>query len=188
VTEEFRILCVCTGNICRSPAAERLLAAALGPGIGVSSAGTVSLVGHWIDSPMDRLIVLGGGDVSDFEARALDASMLKASDLILTMTDAHTGAVIEMWPRAVRKTFMLREFARLLDSIEPSALPQTTSAERLRAALPLAAAKRRPLPNRTRYDVVDPYRLRDEVYEQAFDDIRRAVDQIVKVIAIDRDQ
>ncbi len=184
MVEGFRVLCVCTGNICRSPAAERLLAAALGPEINVSSAGTSGLVGRWIESPMDRLIVLGGGDVSGFEARALNVSMLKASDLILTMTDAHTGAVIEMWPRAVRKTFMLREFARLLDSIDTNALPQTTVAERLRAVLPLAAAKRRPVSNRARYDVVDPYRQDDEVYEQVFDSIRDAVEQIAGVIAL----
>ena len=37
----FRVLTVCTGNICRSPAVERLLAAALGPDadVEVSSAG-----------------------------------------------------------------------------------------------------------------------------------------------------
>ncbi len=188
MTREFAVLCVGTGNICRSPAAERLLAAALGAEIDVSSAGTLALVGRWIDSPMDRLIVLAGADVSQFEARILREPMLRAADLILTMTDAHTGDVIEMWPRAVRKTFTIREFARLLGSIEPTALPQTTVAERLRAAIPLAAASRRPVADRTRDDVVDPYREDDEVYEQAFDAIRDAVDQIARVIVLDRDQ
>jgi hypothetical protein len=41
----FAILCVCTGNVCRSPAAERLLAARLGPGVVVASAGTVAALG-----------------------------------------------------------------------------------------------------------------------------------------------
>src|SRR5699024_1315563 len=42
------VLCVCTGNICRSPLAERLLARAL-PGVKVASAGIGALQG----SPMD---------------------------------------------------------------------------------------------------------------------------------------
>jgi protein-tyrosine phosphatase len=188
MTASFRILCVCTGNICRSPAAERLLRGALGPDIEVTSAGTLALVGRWIDSPMDRLIVLAGGDVSGFEARMLREPMLRAADLVLTMTDAHTGDVIEMWPPAVRKTYTLREFARLLGTIESSALPHTTVGERLRAALPLAAASRRPVADRTLDDVVDPYRQSDKVYEQAFDGIRDAVAQIAQVIVRDQEQ
>jgi len=185
---DFSILCVCTGNICRSPAAERLLAAALGPGIDVSSAGTLALVGRRIEPPMDRLVVLGGGDVSDFAARRLREPMLRDADLVLTMTDAHTGDVIEMWPRAVRKTFTIREFARLLSSVDESCLPDTTAGDRLRAAIPLAAASRRPVLDRTHEDVVDPYRQVDEVYERAFDDIRAAVSAIPEVIVLDLEQ
>jgi protein-tyrosine phosphatase len=185
---DFSILCVCTGNICRSPAAERLLSVALGSEIGVSSAGTLALVGRRVDSPMDRLVVLGGGDVSGFTARQLREPMLRRADLVLTMTDAHTGDVIEMWPRAVRKTFTLGEFARLLTSIDQSGLPPTTVAERLRAAIPLAAASRRPVADRTREDVVDPYRRADQVYERAFDDIRAAVASIAAVIVPERQE
>ena len=36
----FSILAVCTGNVCRSPAVERLLADKSGSTVGVSSAGT----------------------------------------------------------------------------------------------------------------------------------------------------
>ena len=183
---DFSILCVCTGNICRSPAAERLLSVSLRSGVEVSSAGTLALAGRRIDSPMDRLLVLGGGDVSGFTARQLREPMLRGADLVLTMTDAHTGDVIEMWPRAVRKTFTFREFAGLLGSIDQAGLPPTTVADRLRAAIPLAAASRRPVADRTREDVVDPYRQADEVYERAFDDIRAAVATIGAVIVSER--
>ena len=37
--EVFSILAVCTGNVCRSPAAERLLASKLGPSVRVSLGG-----------------------------------------------------------------------------------------------------------------------------------------------------
>jgi protein-tyrosine phosphatase len=114
--------------------------------------------------------------------------MLRAADLVLTMTDAHTGDVIEMWPRAVRKTFTVREFARLLGAVDPGSLPPASVADRLRAAIPLAAASRRPVVDRTHDDVVDPYRQDDRVYERAFDDIADAVDQIARVIVLDREQ
>jgi len=45
----FTVLMVCTGNICRSPVAERLLRAqteAVGLPVVVHSAGTQSMVGH----------------------------------------------------------------------------------------------------------------------------------------------
>ncbi len=114
--------------------------------------------------------------------------MLRTADLILTMTDAHTGDVIEMWPRAVRKAFTIREFARLLSSIEPSALPQASVEDRLRAAIPLAAASRRPVADRTGDDVVDPYRQGDDVYELAFDGIREAVGKIARVVVRDHQE
>ncbi|MFL6065423.1 MAG: hypothetical protein ACJ72G_12200, partial [Friedmanniella sp.] len=79
-------------------------------------------------------------------------------------------------------------FARLLASIDKSSLPQTTVADRLRAAIPLAAASRRPVPDRSHEDVVDPYRQVDEVYERAFDDIRAAVSAIAEVIVLDLEQ
>ena len=55
--ELFSILAVCTGNVCRSPAVERLLASKLGPTVRVSSAGTHALVGHPISEPMAALLL-----------------------------------------------------------------------------------------------------------------------------------
>ena len=54
--ELFSILAVCTGNVCRSPAVERLLASKLGPTVSVRSAGTHALVGHPISEPMAALL------------------------------------------------------------------------------------------------------------------------------------
>ena len=54
--EPFSILVVCTGNVCRSPAAERLLASKLGSTVQVASAGTHALVGQPISEPMAALL------------------------------------------------------------------------------------------------------------------------------------
>ncbi|MCP5602776.1 protein tyrosine phosphatase, partial [Klebsiella pneumoniae] len=48
------ILVVCTGNICRSPLAERILRKSL-PGKKIDSAGTNALVGHPADSSAEHI-------------------------------------------------------------------------------------------------------------------------------------
>ena len=117
--EPFSILAVCTGNVCRSPAVERLLAAKLGPTVTVRSAGTHALVGHPISDPMAALLTDSGIEPDSFEARRLSENMLKEANLVLTMTRAQRGLVVELWPPAVRRTFTLREFARLLSLVDP---------------------------------------------------------------------
>jgi protein-tyrosine phosphatase len=186
-SEIFAILVVCTGNVCRSPAAERLLASKLGPTVHTASAGTHALVGHPISEPMALLLRDGDVDPELFEARRLTEQMVKEADLILPMTRAQRRLVVELWPAAVRRTFTLREFARLLTSIDHSALPVGTPAERLSAAIPLAVAERgrgqRP-PDED--DVVDPFRLTSAVYADSFAQITSAVERIVYTIVINR--
>jgi protein-tyrosine phosphatase len=178
--DNFSILAVCTGNVCRSPAVERLLTNKLGSTVKVSSAGTHALVGHPISEPMTALLREGGLEDQPFEARRLSEQMLKEADLVLTLTRAQRGLVVELWPAAVRRTFTLREFARLLSWVDPSALPTGSPADRLRVAIPLAAAERgRERTSPDEDDVVDPFRLSDEVYAESFDQISSAVNIIV---------
>jgi protein-tyrosine phosphatase len=106
--------------------------------------------------------------------------MLKEADLVLAMTRAQRGLVVDLWPAAVRRTFTLREFVRLLSWVDPSALPAETPAERLRAAIPLAVVERgreRTPPDED--DVVDPFRRSNTVYSDSFAQITSAVDSIV---------
>ncbi len=169
--DTFSILTVCTGNVCRSPAVERLLASKLGPTVSVASAGTHALVGHPISEPMAVLLRnrWRRGHVP-FEARRLSEQMLKEADLVLPLTRAQRSLVVELWPAAVRRTFTLARVraAAAVGSI-PSALPAGTPADRLRAAIPLAAAERgRERTSADEDDVIDPFRLSDEVYARLF--------------------
>jgi protein-tyrosine phosphatase len=185
--DQFSILAVCTGNVCRSPAVERVLGSKLGPTVTVSSAGTHALVGHPISGPMAALLTNRGFEPHPFEARRLSEHMLKEADLVLTMTRAQRGLVVELWPAAVRRTFTLREFARLLKRVNPAALPPGLPAERLRAALPLATAERgteRVSPDED--DVVDPFRLSEAVYAASFAQIRSAVEAVVYTTVINQ--
>jgi protein-tyrosine phosphatase len=185
--ELFSILAVCTGNVCRSPAVERLLANKLGPTVTVRSAGTHALVGHSISDPMAALLLDSGFERDPFEARRLSEHMLKEAALVLSMTRAQRGLVVELWPAVVRRAFTLREFARLLNRVDPAALPAGPSAERLRAAVPLAAAGRgRERISPDEDDVVDPFRLSSAVYAESFSQIMSAVDAIVNAIVINQ--
>jgi protein-tyrosine phosphatase len=182
--DTLSILTVCTGNVCRSPAVERLLANKLGPTVTVASAGTHALVGHPISGPMAALLAGYGIEERPFEARRFSEQMLKEADLILPLTRAQRSLVVDLWPAAVRRSFTLREFARLLAWVDRSALPTGTPGDRLRTAIPLAAAERgRERTSADEDDVIDPFRLSDEVYADSFAQITSAVAAIVGVLA-----
>lgn len=180
--DPYEILCVCTGNICRSPAAERLLAAKLGDQVRVSSAGTHALVGQPISPPMAALVTADGVRADDFAARWLTEDMIRRADLVLGMGRAHRGAVVELWPGAVRRTFTLLELARLLPELDPSSLPDGSVADRLRAAAERAGAGRHRIAIAHADDVIDPYRQSAAVYQQSFEEIARAVGVLVTVV------
>jgi protein-tyrosine phosphatase len=165
----FRILAVCTGNICRSPMVERLLVALLSeqlPGeFVVESAGTGALVGNPIDPQVAGIIRVLGGSAEDFSARQLTPEIIKNQDLVLALTREHRRKVVEMAPAMLRRTFTLREFARLVASLELN--DSLVGAHRWRAALPKAVRARSAhggLPEHD--DVIDPYRQGAEVHQQ----------------------
>jgi protein-tyrosine-phosphatase len=121
---------------------------------------------------MAALLRRRGVDAGTFAARRPTEKQVKEADLVLALTRAQRSLVVEFWPPAVRRTFTVREFARLLQQIDTSALPEGTPAARMRAATPLVAAKRglkRTSPNDD--DVVDPFRLGDEIYLTSFAEI-----------------
>ncbi|WP_333563767.1 arsenate reductase/protein-tyrosine-phosphatase family protein [Mycolicibacterium sp. BiH015] len=108
---------VCTGNICRSPTAERL-AAAYGaqleiPDFMVSSAGTRAVIAHPIHHEAALVLTSLGGDASNFAARQLTTRIASTADLVITMTKAHRDRVLELAPNRLKRTFTLSEAARL---------------------------------------------------------------------------
>jgi len=182
-----RILAVCTGNICRSPAVERLLRAELGDGVGttVSSAGVGAVVGAPIPVQMATLLRAQGVSPDGFAARQVTEAMLQGSDLVLALTREHRSRIVELCPAAVRRTFTLLEFARLTSERGPDALPGATTAERLLALLPFAASQRGVHPvAKGADDVQDPWGRDDETYRRVFDELTRAVATIGRVVRL----
>lgn len=191
----FRILFVCTGNVCRSPAAERLLRhdldGAMGgiaglSGVEVSSAGTGALVGEPISPPMANLIAAAGGDVGGFSARQLFASIVRAADLVITMTSEHRRETVTLVPAAVQRTFVLGEMANMLgrvdaDEVTMLAGPAASTAERLRATAAIAKRHRTPGVDPAE-DIVDPYGRSTSVYADSFAQIQAALAPLVRVV------
>lgn len=181
---KLSLLVVCTGNICRSPAGERLLAIGLegSTDISVSSAGTGALVGHPVDTATASVMTANSVPVDGFGARQLTPPIVRDADLIFTMTAEHRAAVVRLAPASVRRVFLIKEFAQVLaeESHTWVDLP-TDPAERLAAAIPLVTAARTIRSARlgkTDFDVTDPYRQPQPVVERVFHEISDAVSAI----------
>ncbi len=98
-----RILMVCTGNICRSPMAEVLLAKRLrdrGISAVVESAGIGALVGHAADPVAQALMGARGLDLAQHRARQLTPELIRSFELILVMETGQQRAVEAVHPSA----------------------------------------------------------------------------------------
>ncbi len=105
-----RILTVCTGNICRSPAAEFLLRQRIekiGRRVETRSAGTGALVNHPAEDATCAMMSARGVDLSTHRATQLTRERLRWAELVLVMEKHHRDAVLAMDPTARGKTFLL---------------------------------------------------------------------------------
>ena len=91
----YRIIAVCTGNICRSPMAEIMLAAAfraegLDPEVSVDSAGTTGYeVGRPIDPRAARRLAITKLSSEHHVAREWQPGWFRERDLILALDVDH---------------------------------------------------------------------------------------------------
>lgn len=126
------VLLVCRANLCRSPAAELMLRAALGSGtaVAVSSAGVRAVPGSAVPGDFADLLAARGVDASQHRSRRADRTVLDAAELVVVMTRSQRTAVTTAAPATVRRTLLLTEAADRIRSdgggglqVVPGAVP-----------------------------------------------------------------
>jgi protein-tyrosine phosphatase len=131
---EFRLLFVCTGNICRSPFAEiltrHLLIGRLGGHAAaqfrVSSAGVQAVVGGGMHADSRTQLAPWGLEravAGRFVARQVTPAMVDEAHLVLGASPRHRSAVVQLAPAALTTAFSIREFARLARLTDARPLP-----------------------------------------------------------------
>jgi protein-tyrosine-phosphatase len=109
------ILCLCSGNYCRSPMAEGLLRREIARNghagqIVVQSAGTTS---HYDGEPPAPLVVQvvieRGGDLDGHRPHQVTGSEIAQADLILAMAQEHVDYIAAHFPEAAGRTMLLSQ-------------------------------------------------------------------------------
>ena len=192
LNDAFRVLFVCTGNICRSPIAEQVFRARLGsPAVVFSSAGTDALVGEWMPPQAIAVSRALKAYPDGHVAKQLFPSTVESADLVLAMTRRQRSVVARMVPRASRYSFTLREFARLADllaadpALVPGGEPGQSLPSRLRAVLPILASHRGLVATQVTADddVPDPYRKGDSAFRLVGEIIDDAASRVVTAVS-----
>ncbi|PCR37269.1 protein tyrosine phosphatase, partial [Klebsiella pneumoniae] len=93
------ILVVCTGNICRSPIAERFLRQGL-PNMKIDSAGTGALIGHEADESAVKIAAFHGLSLDGHKGQQFTSSLGRHYDLILVMEKKHLEQISQISPEA----------------------------------------------------------------------------------------
>jgi protein-tyrosine phosphatase len=171
------VMCVCTGNICRSAAMEAYLARAWVDAATVTSAGTMAAAGWHSPAPMLAVMKSVGLDGSKHVARQLEMADVESSDLVLVATHLHLAWIARHFGAAPPNTFVLTEAAELTKRARRPA--GNDRIDRIRTAAALLDAARAEQPAEYQ-DVHDPYGHGDDAYHHAMDIIVGACTSIVE--------
>ena len=150
-----RILFVCTGNICRSPAAEVLLraeAAQVGVPIEVASAGTSDW--HVGDGPTSTNILAAqkaGHDLSSHRAQQVTAEHFQNYNWLIGMTRAHCRHLVALQPPSQEAKIAL------FSDFDPDNLPK---------------------------DFPDPYGHSDQTYDSMWMKLKAAMPAVLKAVTL----
>ena len=179
------VLVVCTGNVCRSPYIERVLAHELaGTGITVSSAGTGALVGAPVDPDSASRLQTLGASTEGFVARQITKEIVAASDLVIGATREHLSSVVPLYPRALRYSFALHDLGDLLAEVTEADIASAPGGNRVARVAAAAITKRGIVNPRLPEDsgIVDPFRRDASVFDQMVDEVSSSLPAVVAAL------
>jgi protein-tyrosine phosphatase len=176
VNTPFSVLHVCTGNICRSPMSERILAGLTGEDVFNHGAGIAAFhEGEGMHATSMDELESRGYDYEGFKARHIDRAHIEASDLILVATTGHLEYIDERFPEATGKTFLVRPFGSMAADLLPE-LPDGDVATRGKALVVAADARRGDYPE---LNLSDPWGM----HRGAFTQVAGQLEDALKAVA-----
>ena len=173
---------LCTGNICRSPAAEAMLRHRLedlGLAANVRSAGMLQ-AGQPAHSSSIDLMAGRGLDITSHRSRRLNAGLVRAADLVLGMAREHVREAVVMVPAAFPKIFTLKELVRRGEAIGPRVGDETVADWLARAHAGRTSADL--LGESQADDVADPIGLPRTAYERMVVELDDQLDRLVALL------
>jgi len=137
VTSGDRILVICYGNLCRSPMAEGLLQARLGPEWSVRSAGTSAYAGD-APSPLGCEAIQRdhGLDITEQRSTPLTVQALEAADHVFAMS-ARQAEIAAALGTVADRVRLFGSFAPAPEQVAGSADPGGTTASVFEVADPM---------------------------------------------------
>lgn len=163
--ETFTILGVCTGNVCRSPYFERVLAADLaGLPVRVEGAGTGALLIERMSSGTQVLLRERGLDGARYRPRQVTPALVREADLVLAASREHRRVLAEEAPTAASRIFALLDFA---DVCTVAPVPRAQGVHGLREFVAQSTAgsvERHSTRSDVEAEILDPFRQGPEVF------------------------
>lgn len=119
--EPYNVLIICYANVCRSPMAQMIFTALLerrfvwesqnrwnisSAGINVGTPGPMHPLARVV---LDELEIIDPG----FQSRQLTDQLINEADLILTSDREQRALIVRKNPKAIQRTFTIRQFGRL---------------------------------------------------------------------------
>lgn len=114
--KQFTVLFVCSGNSCRSPMAKGIFDKIVKDDtrkivdITSLSAGTLPINGQLPTENAQKAVLKYGADIQHHLSAQLNKERIKMADLILAMEQKHKDFILEMYPRAKPKTFVITNY------------------------------------------------------------------------------
>ncbi|UEA57836.1 low molecular weight phosphotyrosine protein phosphatase [Gordonia otitidis] len=172
------VLFVCTGNICRSPIAERIcrdIAVDRGARVSATSAGVGALNGQPMHPFAIEVLAEHGCDATGFESRYLQPRILQSAELVLCLTREHRAACQRMVPARWKRMFTLIEFVELLNVLESDSTPGAG------ATLDSIMNSRGQIDtNSAHFDITDPMGRPKSDFERVYREVHPRVANVVE--------